>query len=251
MVCFSEADVSFFQLKYQRTFIFMTRNSKNKKHEQGTGVFQNTPFKTLKGITPTAPHSSPTAPKAASREEPEDDELFLRSMSGTRRIDAGHEQETDTPTSMKAGQQPGDGDEKNNRELFLMAMGALKTATFRDEAPEPEDAGHSRSPSSRMRQLKRGTLHIGEELDLHGYLKEEALQRLRHVIVSAYARGVQAVLVITGKGLNSPEGPVLPGAVAAWLREQGKGMIAEFHPAPREKGGSGAVVAFLRRRTGN
>ena len=228
----------------------MTRNSKNRKNrksEQGTGAFQNTPFKALKGVTPKAPALPPTAPKASSREVHEDDEeLFLRSMSGTRRIDTEQERELGTSSSGKAGQQPGYGDENNNRELFLQALGALKATTFRAE--EPEDAEPSRSPSSRMRQLKRGSLRIDEELDLHGYLKDEALQRLRHFIASAYARGVQAVLVITGKGINSPEGPVLPGAVASWLREQGKGMVAEFHPAPREKGGSGAFVAFLRKR---
>jgi DNA-nicking Smr family endonuclease len=225
----------------------MTRNSKNKKHSQGTGAFQNTPFKALKGITPKAPSPPAMAPKVSSREEHEgDDELFLRSVSGARRIDTGGEQEPASPVI--AGPQPGD--EENNRELFLQAMGALKTTTFRAEAPEQEDAGSSRSPSSRMRQLKRGTIHIGEELDLHGFLKDEALKRLDHVITSAYARGLQAVLVITGKGINSPEGPVLPGAAAAWLREQGKGMVAEFHPAPRDKGGSGAIVAFLRKREG-
>ena len=100
-----------------------------------------------------------------------------------------------------------------------------------------------------MRQLKRGTIRISEELDLHGFLKDEALKRLEHFIANAYARGSQSVLVITGKGINSPEGPVLPGAVAAWLREQGRGMIAEFHPAPRDRGGSGAIVVFLRQRT--
>jgi len=55
------------------------------------------------------------------------------------------------------------------------------------------------------------------------------------------------VLVITGKGINSPEGPVLQGAVAGWLRQQGKGMVAEFSPAPRDKGGSGAFVVFLKK----
>ena len=99
-----------------------------------------------------------------------------------------------------------------------------------------------------MRQLKRGTIRISGELDLHGFLKDDALRRLEHFIASAYARGLQAVLVITGKGLNSPDGPVLPGAVAAWLREQGKGMVAEFLPAPRDRGGSGAIVVFLKKR---
>ena len=233
------------------SYIFMTRNSKNKNKEQGSGTFQNAPFKVLKGVTPKTPSSPPAVPKTSSREAHEDDdELFLRSVSGARRIDAKQEHEPEARTPAKAGQQPGAGDEEKNRSLFLQAMGALTITTFRDETTEQEDAGPSRSSSSRMRQLKRGTLHIGEELDLHGYLKEEALQRLKHFIASAYARGVPAVLVITGKGFNSPEGPVLPGAVDAWLREQGKGMVAEFHPAPREKGGSGAVVVFLRKREG-
>jgi len=224
----------------------MTRNSKNRKNAQGTGAFQNAPFKALKGITPKAPSPSTTAPKASSREDHEgDDELFLRSMSGTRRIDTagGQEQEPGPSFPMIAGQRPDD--EEENQELFLQAMSALKTTSFRAE--EPEHAGPSRPSSSRMRRLRRGTIRIGEELDLHGFLKDEALKRLEHFIVSAYARGLQAVLVITGKGVNSPEGPVLPGAAAAWLRGHGKGMVAEFHPAPRDKGGSGAYVVFLKK----
>jgi DNA-nicking Smr family endonuclease len=227
----------------------MTRNSKNKKHEQGTGAFQNAPFMALKGVTPKAPFPPTSAPTAFSREDNEgDDELFLRSVSGTRRIDTEADQEPGPPSPVIARQR--DGDEENNRELFLKAMGALNTEKFRAEAPASEDAGPSRSPSSRMRQLKRGTIHIGEEIDLHGFLKDEALKRLESFIASAYARGLQAVLVITGKGINSPEGPVLPGAAATWLREQGKGMVVEFLPAPRDKGGSGAIVAFLRKREG-
>jgi DNA-nicking Smr family endonuclease len=225
----------------------MTRNSKNKKHEKGTGAFQNAPFKALKGITPIAPPPTPT-PEAPSREVHEDDdELFLRSVSDARRIDAEDEPEPGAPSQVKAGQQPRDAE--NNREIFLQAMGALNTTMFGAEAPEPEDEGSSRSSSSRMRQLKRGTIRIGEELDLHGFLKDDALRRLERFITGAYVRGLQAVLVITGKGLNSPEGPVLPGVTAAWLREQGKGMVAEFLPAPRDKGGSGAIVVFLRKRT--
>jgi len=67
----------------------MTRNSKNKKQRQGTGAFQNTPFKALKGVTPKAPSPPALAPKASSREDEDhegDDELFLRSVSGASRI---------------------------------------------------------------------------------------------------------------------------------------------------------------------
>lgn len=227
----------------------MSRNRKNKKNEQQIGAFQNAPFKALKIVAQKSSSSIASSPKATSREDHDDDnELFLRSMSGTRRIDIEGEQGEGSPSSMTAEQHAGC--EENNRELFLQAMGALTTTMFRAEAPEPEEVVPSRSSSSRMRQLKRGTIHIGEELDLHGFLKDEALKRLERFITSAYTRGLQAVLVITGKGINSPEGPVLPGATATWLREQGKGMVAEFLPAPRDRGGSGAIVAFLRKQVG-
>jgi DNA-nicking Smr family endonuclease len=227
----------------------MSRNRKNKKNEQQTGAFQNAPFKGLKIVTQKASSPPARSPKNSSREDHDDDnEIFLRSISGTRRIDTKGEQEEGPQSQLIAG--PRSDNEESNRALFLQAMGELTTTTFRAGSREPEDAMPSRSSSSRMRQLKRGTIHIGEELDLHGFLKEEALKRLERFITSAYARGLQAVLVITGKGINSPEGPVLPGATAAWLREQGKGMVAEFLPAPRDKGGGGAIVAFLRKRGG-
>jgi len=228
----------------------MTKNEKHRKKEQGAGDFHNRPFNTLKGVTAKAPSQAVSPPTAPAREtEEHDDELFLRAMGGARRIDTEQEQVQGLKAPGAESLQARDDDENNN-DLFLQAMGALKTTTIRDEDSEPADEGPSRSPSSRMRQLKRGTLHIGDELDLHGFLKEDALKRLQHFIAGAYARGLQAVLVITGKGTNSTDGPVLPGAVAAWLREQGRGMVVEFLPAPRDKGGTGAIVAFLRRRDG-
>ncbi|HAK60118.1 MAG TPA: hypothetical protein DCO77_07010, partial [Nitrospiraceae bacterium] len=117
----------------------------------------------------------------------------------------------------------------------------------KDERSGHEDESRKQQSSpTRMRQLKRGTIRINGELDLHGYFKDEALVHLEQFIADAYHRGLQAVLVITGKGVNSPEGPVLPGAVAAWLRREGKGRVAEFAPAPRDLGGAGAFVVFLR-----
>ena len=54
------------------------------------------------------------------------------------------------------------------------------------------------------------------------------------------------MLVITGKGSHSAEGPVLQQVVAGWLRDQGRDLITEYAPAPQEMGGSGAFVIFLR-----
>ncbi len=223
---------------------------KNKSTEQQPGDFKNNPFKALKSVKPAAAPAPAKKPPAPSKKENETSEaaeqLFLRAVAGARAIsDAGPVKE---PAPEKpAGTPAAEG--RDEEQLFLQAMQQIGT-TFLDQPARPEEDAEAprQSASGRMRQLKRGTIRISEQLDLHGYLKVEALARLEHFIAAAYSRGLKAVLVITGKGINSPEGPVLQGAVAGWLRTKGKDLVAEFAPAPRDLGGSGAVVVFLKSR---
>ena len=224
---------------------------KKKKAEDKAPVdFKNNPFKSLKGYAPPPARSEKKAlPVRKQEKEHEDDsELFLRAVAGARKIDDG----VSAPGAARKGPAAplrGSDIATEDDELFLAAMKKIGTTFKEVPLPEPEPFDpERRSASSRLRQLKRGTLRISQELDLHGYLKNEALKRLESFIADAYSRGQQAVLVITGKGINSPEGPVLQGAVATWLRERGKGKVAEFASAPRDLGGSGAVVVFLKKK---
>ncbi len=224
--------------------------SKKRKNEQTHGTFRNSPFHHLKGISPRTLPAAAAPKKATAGQEDDDADLFALSMRGARPI-VRDEEETEG-----AGFQPQEKPQRETREeadtgLFLRAMTTFGTATIRERTADDEgtDAdGPRRSQSGRMRQLKKGTVRIARELDLHGSLRDEAVRKLQQFIAGAYARGDQAVLVITGKGTNSPDGPVLPGAVSDWLRGPGRSMVAEFLPAPRDRGGSGAIVVFLRRR---
>jgi DNA-nicking Smr family endonuclease len=220
---------------------------KKKRNEDQPADFRNLPFKSLKGFSPSAPHAKRTEPirpkKEKASEEPEDDRaLFLQAVSGVRTMGKKHAQAEPSPPHPSPVRE-------DDRALFLDAMkkigSALRTEVHEEEG---EEGGHERrSPSSRMRQMKRGTIRVSRELDLHGYVRDEALAHLERFISTAHQQGDDAVLVITGKGVNSPDGPVLQGAVVSWLRGRGKRMIAEFSPAPRDKGGTGAFVVFLRK----
>ena len=220
---------------------------KKDKNKEQTGQFKRSPFKALKGFAPK--QASAGAPVRKEKPSPavEEDEsaLFLRAVGGAKRL--GPAAFSKDRAEKSAAPAPPTPAENNDQELFLKAMSKIGTAAFRDELPEAEEDGDQRrSQSSRTRQLKRGTIRITDELDLHGQFRDEALASLERFIANSYTQGQQAVLVITGKGINSPEGPVLQGAVSEWLRGKGKGMVAEFVPAPRDKGGSGAFVVFLR-----
>jgi len=138
--------------------------------------------------------------------------------------------------------------EEEEQQFFLAELNKLHLdKTFRDELPEEEAPGRPQAVN-RMRMLRRGTIRLDYELDLHGLTRDEALEALTAFVSGAYKRGQQAVLVITGRGNNSPGEPVLQSAVADWLRNAGRGMVAEFAVAPRQHGGNGAVVVFLREK---
>ena len=219
---------------------------KNKKTAPKPKEFASRPFGALKGVRTGQPDAqSPNVATLPVREEPgEDAELFLRAMADTRKLHPDAET-IQTPRGKPAPRQP-TRIEAEEQEIFLRAVRNLQLdVTFHDDSPDDDDKARPH-PVNRMRQLRRGAIRIDYQLDLHGLTRDEALESLEAFIASARKHDRKAVLVITGKGNNSPGEPVLQGAVTAWLREKGKGSVAEFAPAPREMGGSGAIVVFLK-----
>jgi DNA-nicking Smr family endonuclease len=129
--------------------------------------------------------------------------------------------------------------------VFSQAISQLRLdVAFADKFPEDDEL--KPLGANRLRQLKKGIIRVDRQLDLHGLTRDEALEELPRFLRNARVHGEKAVLVITGKGINSPGEPVLQQAVAAWLRDAGREFVLEFAPAPREMGGSGAFVVFLR-----
>src|SRR6185369_4682570 len=165
--------------------------------------------------------------------EPDDMELFLAAMNGVERL-------VPQPTKKSAWQPVPQVKavvrkiEENEQRLFLEAISTLKLdVRFQDDIPDDATSLTPRSPS-RIKQLRRGTIRLDYELDLHGLTKEEATQALETFIKGAYRRGQQAVLIITGRGNHSTDEPVLKRSAEKWLKESGAPMVAEFFPAPRQ-----------------
>jgi len=224
---------------------------KSKPPDQPQAYFKNKPFMPLKGLVrssdmPSKKGRTPEVRAEIHVKDEDDTALFLRAAEGAKRF--GHAPDTHDVSAVGEERQKAAVRAPDDSRLFLAAMEKIGT-TLRDTLPERDlDEAERRSPTSRMRQLKRGAIRISQELDLHGFLKDEALMRLEQFVAAACSGGHQAVLVITGKGINSPDGPVLQGAVAEWLKQRGKGLVAEFSPAPRGLGGSGAFVVFLKKQ---
>jgi len=220
---------------------------KQKNSENKQGKFVARPFNSLKGFQadarePEGKKAAPPPPPAPLKED--DAVIFLRAVAGVKRLEPAGSPAIEKKKVAQAGRQI----DEEERRVFLREVEKLQLdVKFRDELPEDVKPLH-KAGSNRLRELKRGAIRIGLELDLHGLTREEALTSLTHFISGAYNRSQKAVLVITGKGNNSPDEPVLQGAVAGWLSDRGKGMVAEFAPAPRQMGGGGAFVVFLKEK---
>jgi DNA-nicking Smr family endonuclease len=220
------------------------KNKENDKPKQKE--FSVSPFKALKGKAIEVREQVASAPPVKKAPEPaavpDDDLLFWEAFADVKRLNPSP---AAAPMRAKV-QEVKEQRESDDQRTFLQAVEALKMdLRFSEEEEEPVPRPTS---VNRLRQVRRGGIRVDFELDLHGLTKDEALENLERFVVGAYNRGQKGVLVITGKGNNSPGEPVLRTAVAAWLRDAGKGMVVEFVQAPKELGGGGAFVVFLREK---
>ncbi|MBJ6802350.1 Smr/MutS family protein [Geomonas propionica] len=213
--------------------------------------FSASPFKALKGASLGLPGaSSATAPPKKKEDKPappaqdlSDEMLFFEAVAGIKRISG-----RTAPTQVKAQQTAKAKRDEEDQEVFLKALEALRLDVRFADQVQDEEAAPRPQAVNRLRQVRRGGIRIDLQLDLHGLTRDEALENLDRFVKAAFNRGQKGVLVITGKGNNSPGEPVLRIAVANWLREHGKGMIAEFVQAPSDMGGSGAFVVFFKEK---
>ncbi len=212
--------------------------------------FHVTPFGALKGVAVSAPAEPVVLPNVKKTIESADNglDLFLEAVADVRPFQplAKKPARAGSHPLQKTARIAGEECKVAEEGAFLEEIAKLKLdTTFRDSVPD-EGELHPLA-GNRLRQVRRGVISVSYQLDLHGLTREEALEALPRFLQSAQKKGQKAALVITGKGNHSHEEPVLHQAVASWLRDAGRGIVLEFAPAPREMGGSGAYVVFLRQ----
>lgn len=99
----------------------------------------------------------------------------------------------------------------------------------------------------RQRRLSRERDPIEATIDLHGFGRFDAEDQLRAFLGGCQARGMRAVLVITGQGRRG--GGVIRASVHEWLHAPAlRGVVSGFATAHRRHGGDGAVYVTLKRR---
>ncbi|MBX3725216.1 MAG: Smr/MutS family protein [Xanthomonadales bacterium] len=179
----------------------------------------------------------PPAPPASA----DDARLFreavghVRPLSGDVRAPVPRPPPSDEPVQFLA-------DEARVRDELLaaspdaLAMQAGEALSFLRDGHDPR----------LLRRLRGGQFAVQDEIDLHCVGTEMARSMVREFLAEALASHRRCVRIIHGKGLRSPQGPVIKALVDRLLRQHGD--VLAFASAPAAQGGTGAVLVLLRAR---
>ena len=101
-----------------------------------------------------------------------------------------------------------------------------------------------------INKMKAGEFSSEAHLDLHGLNAAGAWEALVGFFRSAYHKGLRCVLVVPGRGLNSPGGAgVLRERLQTWFTQAPfKYAILAFCTALPKHGGAGALYVLLRKQ---
>ena len=100
-----------------------------------------------------------------------------------------------------------------------------------------------------MNRLRAGSYSPEAHLDLHGLNAMQAFQALLNFVRQSWFKGLRTVLVVPGRGLNSPNGyGILRDRLQLWLTQDPfKRVVLAFCTAKPVDGGPGSVYVLLRK----
>ena len=206
---------------------------------------------------PRAPAPPLRKPKVDTMAEEADDQLsFERLMSGVVPLDdTGVTRVTHAAVAVEArlakyARTEGAIVEQRAEQEALARLHALVEEGSRFEVIDDgrRIEGRRRGVDGGMvRRLRHGELPIDATLDLHGMRAVVARDAVESFVCDRRARGDRVVVVVHGRGHNSPGGHgVLRGEIAAWLSEGAAAKhVAAFSTATPELGGEGAMSVLL------
>ena len=98
-------------------------------------------------------------------------------------------------------------------------------------------------------KLQAGQFSPESHLDLHGMNAQQAFEALIGFFRAAYFKGQRTLLVVPGRGLNSPHGiSILREKLQEWFTQDPlKRIILAFCTARPADGGAGALYVLLRK----
>ena len=208
---------------------------KMKKARQRTAAAAQPP------ASPAAPKETPAAPVVAdNRPADEEEDAFLLAMKQVAPL-PGKGRAVAPPVNPQSPPPAAD----TSLQDFL--DGKLEFAlSFTDEYLEGHVVGLD---PLIMGKLRSGSLSPEAHLDLHGLNVLQAFETLRGFMRGSWYKGLRTVLLVPGRGKNSPDGiGILRGKLQTWLTQDPfKRVVLAFCTAQPHDGGPGSIYVLLRK----
>lgn len=188
-------------------------------------------------------------PRPDVPEEPNERDFFLEAMSDVTPLPKDGKRAAPRQGTAKKPSHPApDAEKEALAHLHGLVKGTIDMdITFSDEYIEGSVKGFGRKL---MRRLKRGEFPVQDYIDLHGLTKQAAKEAVKDFLLSSHKHGLRCVLIVHGRGLNSPDSfPVLKEGLPVWLgRGSVRKIVLAFATARPYDGGTGAIYVLLRKR---
>ena len=172
--------------------------------------------------------------------------IFLEAMSGVKPIPREDRVEHNTTIRSPIGP-----DNDSEAETLMRLDNLIKFGKGFIVADTPEyieGTGYNVNPEYAKR-LHRGDFSIQAHIDLHGLCVEDARDVFEKFFKDSITTGKRGVLIVHGRGLSSPNKPVLKTKVVEWLTcGPWRKWVIAFSSARSCDGGAGATYVLLRRR---
>ncbi|GAB7022747.1 Smr/MutS family protein [Salidesulfovibrio brasiliensis] len=178
-------------------------------------------------------------------QEPDEADLFFNAMQGVDQLSGSGREVAASKPKVKKSALKKDA-EKKALDDFLSG-----NIEFELEHTEEYMHGYVRGLDSKIfQQLKAGTLSREAHVDMHGLNSDQAFDTLLFFIRESYLQNKRCLLVVTGRGRNSPGGrSVLKQEIQTWLtREPLRRIVLAFCTALPKDGGGGALYVLLRKQ---
>ena len=208
------------------------------------------PFESLQDLleskSVSLPQDRAVQPSAAVSSPLDDQVLFQQAMAGVKKLPHSNyvERSPEKPTISA--------DIQNEESFILLQLEELVKSgkgfivSFTPEYVEGQV--HAACPHLTDR-LHRGDFSIQGHVDLHGLNVADARKTLEDFLRNQIASGKRALLIIHGRGLSSPDRPVLKTKVQQWLSSgPWRKWVLAYTSARSCDGGTGATYVLLRQR---
>ena len=220
-----------------------------KKRINNLGDLKQIKFEKKKDDVYSLPYdkNEPQNENVKAQNEPDDEEVFMAAMHGVKKMDGTNGRQVAPQAQATPSKTVAQEDEaKNDLQRFI--QGDIE---FELEYTDEFMYGYVRGLDIKIFQrLKAGALSIASHLDLHGMTSDQAQDALLFFIRESYLQGHRCVLLVTGRGKNSPGGQaILRTETETWLtKEPLRRVVLAFCTAQPKDGGAGALYVLLRKQ---